>query len=133
VRSGRRFVHAAVRARALAGLGRPLRALPYPADIAILSGDDLDLVVEEIPIQIAGKPRIATTVNGSVPGPTLRFREGETVTIRVANRLAQDTSIHWHGLRLPADMDEVPGLSLAGIRPGGTFTYRFPVKQTGTY
>jgi FtsP/CotA-like multicopper oxidase with cupredoxin domain len=76
----------------------------------------------------------AITVNGSMPGPLLRFREGHTVTLEVANALrGEDTSIHWHGLLVPPEMDGVPGVSFAGIRPGETFTYRFPLRQSGTY
>ena len=72
-------------------------------------------------------------MNGSVPAPTLRWREGDTVTLRVANTLDEDASIHWHGIILPANMDGVPGLSFHGIRPGETYVYRFKVRQAGTY
>lgn len=99
----------------------------------VLIGDRFDLVIDETPINITGRPQMATTVNGSVPAPILRFREGNTITLNVTNRLAEDMSIHWHGLRLPANMDGVPGLSFRGIGPGETFTYRFPVIQSGTY
>jgi CopA family copper-resistance protein len=99
----------------------------------VLTGDRFDLVIGEIKINITGRARLATAVNGSVPAPILRFREGDTVTINVTNRLSETTSIHWHGFRLPADMDGVPGLSFPGIRPGETFTYRFPIVQNGTY
>jgi FtsP/CotA-like multicopper oxidase with cupredoxin domain len=74
------------------------------------------------------------TVNGGIPGPILRFTEGEDVTITVANHLDEDTSVHWHGLLLPGEMDGVPGLNgFPGIKPGETFTYRFKIRQTGTY
>ena len=92
-----------------------------------------DLAIGERAANLTGAPRIATVVNGSLPAPTLRWREGDTVTIRVRNELAEPTSIHWHGLVLPANMDGVPGLSFHGIAPGETFTYRFPVRQSGTY
>jgi len=92
-----------------------------------------DLVIGEESIRIAGRDAKAMTINGSLPGPLLRFREGENVTIRVTNRLKEPTSIHWHGLLVPADMDGVPGVSFPGIKPGETFTYRYPVKQSGTY
>lgn len=82
---------------------------------------------------MTGRDRLVPTINGSVPGPVLRWREGEDVTIRVTNRLDEPTSIHWHGIILPANMDGVPGISFGGIAPGATFTYRFPVKQSGTY
>lgn len=98
-----------------------------------LFGQTFDLVVDETPVNITGRARIANTVNGTQPGPILYWREGDALTINVANRLKVPTSIHWHGLRVPAEMDGVPGLSFRGIMPGETFTYRFPVKQTGTY
>ena len=84
-------------------------------------------------MNFTGSPRVAVTVNGSVPAPTLRWREGDTVTMRVANTLDEDASIHWHGILLPANMDGVPGLSFHGIRPGETYVYRFEVRQAGTY
>jgi CopA family copper-resistance protein len=84
-------------------------------------------------VNITGSPRTAFTVNGSVPAPTLRWKEGDTVTLRVANTLDEDASIHWHGIVLPANMDGVPGLSFPGIRPGQTYVYRFNVRQSGTY
>jgi CopA family copper-resistance protein len=98
-----------------------------------LQGNDIHLTIAETPVNLTGRTRLATTVNGGVPGPLLRLREGETVTLRVSNQLRVSTSIHWHGLLLPANMDGVPGLSFDGIAPGGTFTYRFPLRQAGTY
>src|SRR5262249_3265514 len=79
------------------------------------------------------RARTATAINGQIPGPTLRSREGDTLTLAVTNRLSDPTSIHWHGIRTPSRMDGVPGLSFAGIPPGQTFVYRFPVHQSGTY
>ena len=84
-------------------------------------------------MNITGAPTTAFTVNGSLPAPTLRWREGDTVTVRVSNGLAEMSSIHWHGIVLPANMDGVPGLSFHGIQPGETYVYRFRVKQGGTY
>lgn len=98
-----------------------------------LSGTEFDLDIAESPVNFTGKSRIATTINGSIPAPTLRWREGDTVTIRVHNHLKESTSIHWHGLILPFDMDGVPGISFKGIPAGETFTYRFKVQQSGTY
>jgi FtsP/CotA-like multicopper oxidase with cupredoxin domain len=93
-----------------------------------------DLAIDRAVIDLAGTSAAAVTVNGTVPGPLLRFREGDEALIRVSNRLHdEDTSIHWHGLILPAEMDGVPGVSFAGIKPGETFAYRFPLKQSGTY
>lgn len=99
----------------------------------VLRGTEFDLVVTEIPVNFTGTPGIATAINGSVPAPTLRWKEGDTVTIRVTNRLRESTSIHWHGIILPYQMDGVPGVSFPGIAPGETFTYRFKVEQSGTY
>jgi FtsP/CotA-like multicopper oxidase with cupredoxin domain len=94
---------------------------------------DFDLEVNSIEVNFTGKRRTAVTVNGQVPGPTLIWPEGETVTVRVRNRLSVPTSIHWHGVLVPADMDGVPGVSFNGIPPGETFVYRFRVNQSGTY
>lgn len=99
----------------------------------VLRGTEFDLVIAENPVNFTGSVRMATTINGSIPGPTLHWREGDTVTIRVTNRLREATSIHWHGIILPFQMDGVPGISFAGIAPGETFTYQFKVEQSGTY
>ena len=82
---------------------------------------------------IDGRVGKAITVNGSLPGPLIRLQEGQMADLRVSNALRADSSIHWHGLILPQDMDGVPGVSFAGIAPGETFEYRFPVSQSGTY
>ena len=100
---------------------------------SVLSGSRFDLEIGEMPVNLTGSRRMATVVNGQLPAPLLRWREGDEVTIRVTNRLRERTSIHWHGLIVPADMDGVPGLSFHGIAPGETFTYRFRVNQSGTY
>ena len=104
-----------------------------PVAWTALSGTAFDLRIGETPMNFTGTPRVAFTVNGSVPAPTLRWKEGDTVTLRVANTLDEDASIHWHGILLPANMDGVPGLSFHGIRPGETYVYRFKVRQAGTY
>jgi len=104
-----------------------------PTSVPVLSGTDFNLVIDETPVNFTGKTRMATTINGSIPAPVLRWREGDTVTIRVANRMKVSTSIHWHGIILPYQMDGVPGISFKGIAPGETFTYRFKVQQAGTY
>lgn len=93
----------------------------------------IDLVIREQQLQFGKRRGSAITINGSVPGPLVRLREGRDAILRVTNGLVEDTSIHWHGLLLPPDMDGVPGISFAGIKPGETFTYRFPVRQNGTY
>lgn len=98
-----------------------------------LSGTEFDLLLADTPVNLTGQAAVATTVNGTLPGPILRWRQGDTVTLRVRNTLAVPSSIHWHGIRSPAPMDGVPGLSFAGIAPGETFTYRIPLHQSGTY
>lgn len=98
-----------------------------------IRGRQFDLHIGQTPVNFSGTPRTAMTINGGVPGPLLRWREGDTVSIRVNNRLEEDTSIHWHGILLPANMDGVPGLSFAGIAPGSVYEYRFQVRQHGTY
>jgi CopA family copper-resistance protein len=92
-----------------------------------------DLNIDEQRLSLGGRDNTAVLANGTLPGPTLRWREGEDVTLRVANRTAEPTSIHWHGLILPYEMDGVPGISFPGIAPGETFTYRFKLAQSGTY
>jgi CopA family copper-resistance protein len=98
-----------------------------------LSGDDIRLTVANTGFTIDGRSGHAVAVNGTVPAPLLRLKEGRNVRITVENRLAEDTSIHWHGLLVPFQMDGVPGISFPGIRPGQSFTYEFPIKQSGTY
>ena len=99
-----------------------------------VSGRVIDLAVGQGAIEVAGRSGHAFAVNGSVPGPLVRLKEGEAVTLRVANHLAQDTSIHWHGLLLPFQFDGVPGVSFPGIKPGETFVYELPaLRQSGTY
>jgi CopA family copper-resistance protein len=92
-----------------------------------------DLVVDRKAVNLTGRTSTALVANDSLPAPTLRWREGEEVTLRVTNRLDEPTSIHWHGIVLPYDMDGVPGISFSGIPPGETFTYRFKLAQSGTY
>ena len=135
----RRFIQGLAAGGVLLGLSPWLRPAWARADVAatgsapVLTGTEFDLTIAETPVNFTGAPRMATTINGSIPAPTLRWRAGDTVTLRVTNRLAEDTSIHWHGILLPFEMDGVPGISFKGIAPGETFTYRFKVVQTGTY
>ncbi len=135
----RRFVRGLVAGGVMIGLSPWLRAAAQGLSdtrtgaAPVLSGTNIDLVVGESPVNFTGKPRMATTINGSIPAPTLKLREGDTITIRVTNRLREATSIHWHGIILPYQMDGVPGISFPGIPPGETFTYRFRLEQTGTY
>lgn len=99
----------------------------------VLTGTHFDLQIGEAPFNFTGNKRIGTVVNGQIPAPLLRWREGDTITLRVANRLGTRSSIHWHGMIVPADMDGVPGLSYEGIPGGGEYLYRFKVNQSGTY
>tara|TARA_R110002110_G_scaffold408762_1_gene630594 strand:+ start:6714 stop:8531 length:1818 start_codon:yes stop_codon:yes gene_type:complete len=117
----------------LQAAGSTGRASTHTGSAPVLSGREIDLVIAETPVNFTGKVRRATTINGSIPAPTLRLREGDEVTIRVTNRLPVDTSIHWHGIILPFQMDGVPGISFPGIAPGETFVYRFKLQQSGTY
>ncbi len=136
----RRFVQGLAVGGALLGLSPRItaawaaeRAQATTGTAPVLSGTEFDLTLEETRVNFTGAPRIATVANGSLPAPTLRWREGDSVTLRVTNRLAEMTSIHWHGIILPYEMDGVPGISFPGIAPGETFVYRFKVQQTGTY
>ena len=100
----------------------------------VLTGSHFQLNIGESLANFTGRTRPAITVNGSLPAPILRWREGDTVHVRVANALqGHPTSIHWHGILLPANMDGVPGLSFNGIPPGEAYDYRFTLKQSGTY
>ena len=133
--SRRRFVQGLAFA-GLAGGSGLLRAPAFasPASAGALTGTKFDLDIGATTVNITGQPRQAITVNGRLPAPLLRWREGDTVTLRVANRLADaPTSIHWHGILLPANMDGVPGMSFDGIGPGETYRYRFELRQSGTY
>ncbi|MBB6094960.1 CopA family copper-resistance protein [Povalibacter uvarum] len=114
-------------------LGSVRNAWPQRAQQSVLSGTEFDLQIGETSVNFTGKSRIGTVVNGQVPAPLLRWREGDTITLRVSNRLPVRSSIHWHGMIVPADMDGVPGLSFEGIPSGGMYVYRFKVNQYGTY
>ena len=134
--SRRTFVKSLAAGGAVAGLGlwqQPVWALTSPGQPTVLSGTEFDLTIDSMSVDFTGKRRTAMAINGSIPGPLLRWREGDTVTLRVRNRLPHDTSIHWHGILLPANMDGVPGFSFAGIAPDGMYEYRFKVVQSGSY
>ncbi len=141
--SRRRFVKGIALGGAAVGFGllrsSNVWAATRPPNVAganhphALSGTDFTLDIAEAPVNFTGRARVATTVNGGVPGPILRWKEGTTITLRVTNHLQTPTSVHWHGILLPFEMDGVPGISYPGIAPGETFVYRFPVKQSGTY
>lgn len=134
--SRRTFVKGLAAGGVLAGLGlwrTPVWAVTSPGEPNVLAGTEFDLFIGETAVNITGNPRTAMTINGGIPGPLLRWREGDTVTLRVKNKLKDTTSIHWHGILLPANMDGVPGLSFHGIEPDGMYVYQFKVRQNGTY
>jgi CopA family copper-resistance protein len=135
--SRRRFVQGLALGGTAAAFGllRPSRAFALQGtnESGVLTGDDFALEVGEIAVNYTGKPAVATTVNGSLPGPVLRLKEGSRIRLSVTNRLHVPTSIHWHGIILPFDMDGVPGISFNGIAPGETFVYQFQARQSGTY
>jgi len=119
-------------AAGIAGLS-PAKLLAADNDQGALRGMQFNLEIGPTPVNFTGKDGVAIGVNGRVPAPTLYWREGDRITLRVTNRLPVTSSIHWHGILVPADMDGVPGLSFAGIPAGETFVYSFDVKQSGTY
>lgn len=98
-----------------------------------VSGENIALTIGHTPFKVDGRMGHAVTINGTVPGPLVRLQEGQNVRLAVTNRLDEHTSIHWHGLLLPFQMDGVPGVSFPGIKPGETFNYEFKVRQNGTY
>ena len=112
---------------------KPVQAQANAQAVPVLSGTEFDLTIANTPVNITGTERLATTINGTIPGPTLHWREGDIVTLRVKNLLSEETSLHWHGIILPYQMDGAPQISFNGIAPGETFTYRFKVQQSGTY
>ncbi|UCD91137.1 MAG: multicopper oxidase domain-containing protein [Desulfobacterales bacterium] len=94
---------------------------------------EYDLTIAQQEVNVTGKNAEAMTINGRIPGPTLRFKEGDTARIRVHNKMSVETSVHWHGILVPPDMDGVPYISFPPIAPASTFTYEFPIRQSGTY
>lgn len=135
--SRRRFVQGLAMGGVLAGSG--LRASPLlaagtiPPQPETLRGNRFELTLGTTAVNFTGRKAAATTINGTLPAPTLRWREGERVSLRVTNRMRELSAIHWHGIILPFQMDGVPTISFDGIRPGETFNYEFDVKQSGTY
>lgn len=140
--SRRRFVQGLAAGGAAAALGlwpNNSWALSGAGNTNILSGTLFDLTIGETPMNFTGRTRPAITVDGSLPAPILRWKEGTTVNLRVSNALpvnsihGHQTSIHWHGILLPANMDGVPGISFDGINRGEAYQYRFDIRQGGTY
>ncbi len=134
--SRRRFVQGLALGGVVAasGLWRYDARAAAQATTPVLRGSSQSLQISRLPVNFTGHTRSAITVNQSLPAPTLRWREGDTVGVRVRNALTdQPTSVHWHGLLLPANMDGVPGMSFDGIAPGQEYHYRFTLRQSGTY
>jgi CopA family copper-resistance protein len=133
--SRRRFVFGASAMLALMSIPFPKNAFAnaLSQSLSQLSGKVFDLSIDYKMVNFTGKSARATVVNQLLPAPLLRWKEGETVTLRVKNNLDHDSSIHWHGIILPTEMDGVPGISFDGIKPGETFEYQFTVQQSGTY
>ena len=136
--SRRRFVTGLASATALSIIGAKDHAqattpVGFQKSHPELSGSKFKLDIGYKSVNFTGKTKQAFAVNGVVPSPILRWKEGDRVTLDVTNNLAHDSSIHWHGMIVPANMDGVPGLSFAGIKPGETFRYSFDVNQNGTY
>ncbi len=137
--SRRLFVKGLALGGVVAGLGlSPASLLANPGNkvqqgLKTLTGSRFDLAIGAQPVNFTGTSRIATAINGSVPGPILRWREGDRVVLNVTNHLPESSSIHWHGIILPANMDGVPDISFKGIGPGETYRYEFDVRQSGTY
>jgi CopA family copper-resistance protein len=104
--------------------------IPFRSSAATV---EYELTIAQQEVDITGKPARGMTINGTIPGPTLRFQEGDVARIHVHNQMSVETSIHWHGLLVPPDMDGVPYVSFPPIEPGTTFTYEFPIRQSGTY
>ena len=98
-----------------------------------VSGKDIELAIGDHHFATGNRSGHAVAVNGTIPGPLVRLREGQQARLHVTNTLAEDSSIHWHGLLVPFQFDGVPGVSFPGIRPGERFTYDFPIRQSGTY
>lgn len=138
--SRRRFVQGIAAGGVIAGLlPKQLWAAEVAKPSSVLTGTEFNLEIGELPVNFTGKARTAITVNGSLPAPLLRWRQGDTVNLHVANRLpvnspfGNSTSIHWHGIILPANMDGVPGMSFNGIPQGESYHYQFHLNQSGTY
>ena len=135
----RRFVSGALGGSAAAAMAAWFPAWAQPvssgitAPLPTVSGNDIALRIARQTMRVDGKLSRAIAINGTVPAPLVRLKEGQTARLTVFNDLDEDSSIHWHGLILPFQMDGVPGISFPGIKPRSKFVYEFPVVQSGTY
>lgn len=135
--SRRQFVKGLAVSGSLIGMGvSPATLLASTSSTTlspVLTGKNFNLTIAPETVNFTGTRRTATAINGSIPAPILRWKEGETVSLRVKNQLSESSSIHWHGMILPERMDGVPGISFDGIAPGESYHYHFKIKQSGTY
>ena len=133
--SRRQFVTSAIAGSTLLGLNPSSLMAQNQAMLepVTLRGKHFDLNIGYQTVNFTGEDSLATSINNSVPAPILRWREGDEITLRVTNKLAEDSSVHWHGIILPSNMDGVPGMSFDAIHPGENFEYKFSVNQSGTY
>ena len=135
----RQFLRAAALGGASAGLAGVMPAWAQPTSaglirpLPVVSGADVALTIGKVPVRVDGKVSREIGINGTVPGPLVRLKQGQNVRLSVINTLDEHSSIHWHGLLVPFAMDGVPGVSFPGIAARSTFTYEFPVNQSGTY
>ena len=117
----------------IAGAAAVTLGRPNNGNASLRTANNVALEIGPVPVNITGRGRMAVGLNGTVPGPILHWKEGDTAIVSVTNRLPEPSSIHWHGLRVPSNMDGVPGFSFPGIAPGGTFVYRLPLRHAGTF
>lgn len=133
----RRFIKSAIGTASALTLARIAPTWAYPLGQSygdVINADNaVDLYIRQQNMDVAGRAARPITINGSTPGPLIRLKEGQRAQLNVTNALAEDTSIHWHGIILPENMDGVPGVSFPGIKPGETFHYEYDVHQNGTY
>ncbi|NWO01404.1 MAG: copper resistance system multicopper oxidase [Idiomarinaceae bacterium] len=133
----RKFIKSAFTAASALAIAKvaPTWAVPQGRSFKdqILTNDEIDLTIAKSPLLVGNKVGTPITINGQMPGPLIRLKEGQRAKLNVTNRLSEDTSIHWHGIILPENMDGVPGVSFEGIKPGRTYKYRYDVEQNGTY
>ena len=121
------------RTRPRGALSALLLAFSFLAGTSEARVVESELFIEERIVEIAGHPTLALMMNGQIPAPTLRWREGDTARIRVHNALETSASVHWHGLLLPNGQDGVPGVTNTPIEPGTSHVFEFPLRQSGTY
>ncbi|MBL1456415.1 copper resistance system multicopper oxidase [Methylophaga sp.] len=133
----RRFIKSAIGTASALVLAKMAPAWAYPlgrsyGDV-INTQNVVDLHIRREDMNVAGRIARPITINGSMPGPLIRLKEGQRAKLHVSNALDESTSIHWHGIILPENMDGVPGVSFPGIKAGEAYHYEYDVQQSGTY